>query len=211
MLGWGFYNAFFEYVGLDLALTLTIFLSLHLYRKYKLHQENQRVVRQEQMEMFLKVFSGDLKKDRFVVEQVFENKFGCGLSYGEINYFLKFSNPTELLSKYIKGRSYFDFKVDSKYPRIKQSLNSKLFRFAVSSKNVVGYFLSAFLGFICIVYSYHSMLDSGPLAFVTICLFGGYLVFVALLFLEQNVKYSAAFFVGEYVRHREKSGQNWVY
>lgn len=211
MLAWGYYKSLFNEFGFDIVIGLTVFLSIHLYKKYKLHQENHKLVRQEQVETFINVFSNKSSNNKFIVEQVFENKFGSSLSYREIDYFLQFSNPTELISNYIRSRSYFSFPENKNSPEIKSRYTKRLVKIAIPIKDLGGYFIFSALGLACILYSYQIMAIYGPTSFVASCAFGVYLVFVALLFLQQNMNYNAALMVTRFVNYKDIKSCRWVY
>ena len=206
-LGWGYFKTIAETSELHIGFAILIYLSLYLYKNYRERHENTKVVRQEQLETFIKVLSSKLKSNTFIIEQAFENKFGKSLSYYEIKYFLKFPNATQSIKMYLNSRSYFEFEPYNDIPELKKKYKSrptliKLWRLGC-------YFVLAGMAFYSISFQMFVMREVGPYAFLLSLSLAVYFIFVAILSLDSASKLSTALSLNKQIEKMNIRGVKW--
>lgn len=171
----------------------------------------KKIVRQEQLEIFIKVFSGKFKNDPFIVEQVFENKFNFPLSFYEIKYFLKFPNPTEAIKNYILSRSCFEFSLESKSPVLIERLAGSAYFKYMRNWYLFLYFSLGMGSLYSIAGHFWVMANYGPIAFLFSTSLAVYFLFLALQFLFAGQKLDVAKKLSRQIEQVEKNSCKWLY
>ncbi|WP_088329176.1 hypothetical protein [Lacimicrobium sp. SS2-24] len=208
---WGFIKALWETGQFHVGFALVTFFSLALYRRYKLEQQNKKIVRQEQLEIFIKVFSGKFKNDPFLVEQAFENKFEYPLSNQEIKYFLKFPNPTESIKNYISSRGNFEFSLEFKRPELKNRLKGRFYPNLLKGWYLTLYFVLGMGSLYSIPGHAWVMSHYGPIAFLFSISLAVYFFFLALQFLFAGQKLDTAISLYKHIGTVERGVCKWLY
>lgn len=208
-LGWGYFKTVAETSELHIGFAILIYLSLYLYKNYRERHESTKLVRQEQLETFIKVLSSKLKTNTFIVEQAFENKFGKSLAYYEIKYFLKFPNATESIKMYLNCKYYFEFEAYNDIPKLKKKYRSrsKIIRFW----RIGCYFILAGMAFYSFSFQIFIMREVGPYALLLSLSLAVYFIFVAILSLDSASRLTTAVSLNKQIENMNIRQVKWRY
>lgn len=94
--------------------------------------------------------NNEIENNPYILEQLFQDRYGALLDYKEIKYFLKQENPSWLISQYIKARALLKFNDTYTHLIPRGFFFEKRLRFILWPSSIL-FTLSAMLGILGIV------------------------------------------------------------
>lgn len=215
-MDWGFITTFAEKFGLEMYLAMIFFLIAKSYPKIKGYNDYKKTLKKEIIDTLFELYSNPkLYENRFIVEQVFENKLGKPISYRELQYIQNLVSPSEALDSYIKGRKHILFTIEENTPTFTKIFSDGKMRNLKKMWNTTWFFVFAMLGFAVIP------LSVKLIEVINIYWYAGTL-FLALYFLSiaylclMGIReiYAAEYFIKLVQfsdQHATKVGNKWYY
>ena len=181
----------YDILGMDKIAALVILSFIWIAKVAKNRSDSLRDSKYKKVgEMIAELEKNNQKEHSFIVEQVFQNRFGILVDYPIIKFFLLSNTPSKDLYNYVQGRNYIEFTNNYKKLKLKGKLTSKKLKLR-SFIYLISYLLSAFLGlYLIAAMPYVDFKKLTNLAvyilFITTCLIWAYLS------VEEGSKPSAA-------------------
>lgn len=115
------------------------------------HRERQELAKRKRIENLIEALtSKKIENNSFVLEQLFQDRYGVLLDYKEIKYFLKQESPSRLINTYISARSWLKFN-DSYHHLVPRGFfHGNRFRFIIWPANFL-FSIAAMLGILGII------------------------------------------------------------
>jgi len=146
-MDWGLLKTFATEFGLPLYIVMIFFLIAKSYPKIKDYNDHKKTLKKEVIDTLFELYSNPkLYENRFLVEQIFENKIGKPISYRELQYIQNLLSPSESLDLYIKGRKYIQFTIEESKPVYTKFFSDEKTRTLKKAWNTIWYFVFSMLG-----------------------------------------------------------------
>lgn len=133
--------------GLEAYLAGIIILISMAYERIKEHQVQNLKATKEQLDAITSLLEDKEKmQNKFLVEQVFNYKFGSYIPFTVISLLLTFKNPTEAINKWVLAKTNLVTDFESARFEFRGRLVSSQYRKNWVWANITGYFIFSFLG-----------------------------------------------------------------
>lgn len=191
----------YDQLGVEKIAALVILVFIWIVKVVKNRSDGSREAKYARVgEMIAELEKEDQKDHAFIVEQVFQNRFGILVDYPIIKYFLRSNTPSKDLYKYIQGGKYIEFSENYRQLYLKGRLSPLKLRVR-SWIHFISYVAAAFLGLSLVAAVPHAEFEK--LAnLVVFVLFIVTCIMWAFLSLEEGSKPSAAIHLAEKYRNR---------
>ncbi|AXX59715.1 hypothetical protein [Vibrio vulnificus] len=192
----------YEVFGTPKVVAVVVILFITTFKIIKSRIDKSREEKTGRIsEMIAEIEKNHQPRYHFVVEQVFQNRFGFLIDYPVIKVFMSSDTPTSDLLKYIQGYRYLDFNDD--YTKIgykgslnKTKLNARKYLF------LFGYFVCSFFGIGSIAVLPEIGFEHSA-GFVVYLFFIFSMLFLAYLFLDDSTRQQSA--IGLIEKYQNKS------
>ncbi len=115
------------------------------------HHERQELAKRERITNLTEaLINKPINNDAYILEQLFQDRYGVLLDYKEIKYFLKQENPSWLINQYISARVWLKFNESFHHLVPRGFFYGKRFRFIIWPANFL-FSISAALGILGII------------------------------------------------------------
>jgi hypothetical protein len=117
------------------------------YKRIKEHQALNLKATKEQLDAITSLLEDKEKmKNKFLVEQVFNYKFGNYIPFTVISLLLSFKNPTEAINNWVIAKSNLITEFEPARFSFRGRMGSKKYRATWVWVNIAGYFIFSFFG-----------------------------------------------------------------
>lgn len=135
-----------ENYGFPAILILFAFLIAKFYFRYKTQTEDVRKLKNEEIRLLSETLANETPYKIFLLEQLFETKYGRSMSWREISFLMKLASPSEAMSLYADSFYFVDFPYEEISPTYRGHLKSDKYRKSRKSWNVICYFIMSAFG-----------------------------------------------------------------
>jgi hypothetical protein len=122
-----------------------------IFKWMREHHERQELAERKRIENLTEaLINKPIKNDAYILEQLFQDRYGVLLDYKEIKYFLNQENPSWLINQYISAKVWLKFNESFRYLVPRGFFYGKRFRFIIWPANFL-FSISAMLGILGII------------------------------------------------------------
>ncbi|ENJ1727410.1 hypothetical protein [Vibrio parahaemolyticus] len=171
------------------AVVVLIFITLFKIARGRIDKHHQEKTSRIS-EMIAEIEKNSKPRYHFVIEQVFQNRFGILIDYPVIKAFMSSSTPTSDILKYIQGARYIEFSKQYDSKGYKGSLNKAKLNLRKLGY-LLGYFVTSFIACaMVVVLPIVELSNNSDLAVYLFFMFSMFLL--AYLFLDDSTRQKCA-------------------